>query len=48
VNGEFAAGEHVVAWDGRAHSGEKLSAGVYLIRLDSRSGHRDTKMVIAR
>ena len=31
--GTFPAGRHVINWDGRASSGERLSSGVYLVKM---------------
>ena len=39
------AGDHVVSWDGRASSGERLGAGVYQMRLVSPAGSRAVRVV---
>jgi hypothetical protein len=46
--GELVPGEHALAWDGRAASGERLVPGIYLLRLHCALGNRETKLVIAR
>jgi hypothetical protein len=33
VNGTMAAGRFVITWDGRNESSQRVSAGVYLVRL---------------
>jgi hypothetical protein len=36
VEGEgLAAGAHTFTWDGRAHDGQRVAAGVYLFRLET-------------
>ena len=44
LDGVQAAGERVVAWDGRDDSGARLGAGVYMLRLEA-GGHSETKAV---
>ncbi|MFN8589017.1 MAG: T9SS type A sorting domain-containing protein [Candidatus Eisenbacteria bacterium] len=43
--GEFAAGEQSVRWNGRAADGSALRSGVYFVRLQSRDGVRTGRMV---
>jgi hypothetical protein len=42
LNGVQPAGERMLAWDGRDDGGVRLSAGVYLLRLDA-AGHSETR-----
>jgi hypothetical protein len=42
LRGVQAAGEHTLAWDGRDDSGNRLGAGVYMLRLDA-GGHSETR-----
>lgn len=48
VDGPTEAGRHTVAWDGRAESGHAVSAGVYLVRLDSGSFSATEKVVLLK
>jgi hypothetical protein len=41
----FAAGPHVVAWDGRRNDGGAAGAGVYFVQLRTESG-RSTKTLV--
>jgi len=44
----FAAGIHVVQWDGQGERGESLAAGVYVLRLESENRKRSVRLVITR
>jgi len=44
--GERGAGEHRAVWSGRSADGRKLSAGIYLVRLESVEGLRTAKLVM--
>lgn len=46
--GTFAAGEHVMQWDGRSDAGTPLPAGVYFARLASRLGAGDVRLTLLR
>jgi len=46
--GSAAAGEHNLSWDGRDEQGRELSAGIYLIRLDTGKQSRVVKAVLAK
>lgn len=48
VNGRVSAGATTVAWDGRDGGGERVSAGVYLYRLDSGMEASSRKGVVLR
>lgn len=52
VDGTFTAGPHHVQWDGLDETGERLSSGVYIYRLDAvaaQGGFRQTqKMILVR
>jgi hypothetical protein len=45
---EFGAGKHEVAWHGRRDSGDRLPAGVYLVRMATRAGSELRKIVLVR
>jgi len=46
VEGERAAGDHVVAWDGRTEEGLRAPAGVYWGRLEALGGGREEKLIV--
>jgi flagellar hook assembly protein FlgD len=50
VNGQQAAGQYDIKWDGRDSAGIKVNSGVYLYRLEVISGKqkyvRDMKMLL--
>ena len=48
ADGEYAAGHHVVEWDGRDGQGRSLSSGVYLIRLAVPGFERTHRVVMVR
>jgi flagellar hook assembly protein FlgD len=39
------AGAHTETWNGRALSGERVAAGIYLVRLEAR-GQVDTRRLV--
>lgn len=43
-----AGGLHELAWDGRDGSGQRVSAGVYLVRLSSQGFHSDKRLVLLK
>ncbi len=45
ANGELAAGEHAIEWDGRDDSRAMREAGVYFVRLEA-AGVRETRKVV--
>jgi len=46
--GEFAAGEHVVRWNGRDATGETVPAGVYFLRLSADGESLTRRLVVVR
>ena len=48
AEGEHAAGEHALAWDGRDDRGRALPAGVYLVRLESAGRAESRRLVLLR
>ncbi len=48
VDGERAAGEHALSWDGRAADGRELPSGVYFCELRAGSERQVRKLVLAR
>jgi len=48
VNEYKEAGEYTVVWDGRNSTGERVSSGIYLYRLESRSFTDTKKMLLLR
>ena len=47
-NPRMGAGRHVVRWDGLSTRGEKLSAGVYFLRLEAERFSQSRRVVVAR
>ena len=48
VRGEYGAGYHTVAWDGKDAGGRRVAAGIYFLRAES-AGHTKTlKLVVLR
>ena len=47
-SGSIPAGDHEVAWDGRDDAGRRLSAGVYLYRIETAHGGGAGKVVLIR
>ena len=45
ADGERAAGEHVIEWDGRDDARISLAAGVYFVRFDA-AGVREMRKVV--
>lgn len=45
---EFAAGQHVLTWDGRDDDGRRAPSGVYLVRVTYAGGVGSTRVVLAR
>jgi len=48
ASGWYGAGEHRVAWTGRAANGERLANGVYVVRFRAEGLDRAQKMVLVR
>ena len=48
VEGLFAAGHHVVVWDGRNDSGARVASGVYFARLEAAGGTRTIRIILIR
>jgi len=46
--GDRAAGEHTVVWDGRDESGKPASPGVYLVRMEALGRSESAKVVVLR
>lgn len=47
ARGTFAAGEHLVHWDGRGEAGP-AGAGIYFLRIDSAAGKLSRKVVLLK
>jgi flagellar hook assembly protein FlgD len=43
--GHMAAGEHLLAWDGRTDQGHEVAPGVYVARLTAPSLSQGTKII---
>ncbi len=48
VDNEISAGEHFVQWDGRDETGQPVSTGVYLYRIESEQFSASRKMVLLK
>jgi hypothetical protein len=48
VEGDQAAGDHAVVWNGRDDAGRELASGIYLCRLQAEGSARTVKMVLLR
>ena len=48
VDGEWPAGAHRAAWDGRDEAGETAASGVYLVRLRSGAGIATRRLLLLR
>ena len=48
ADGEYAAGEHIVTWDGRTSNGEEAASGVYFYRMSAGSFSQSRKMLLLR
>jgi hypothetical protein len=48
ADGVFAAGEHRLAWDGRADDGRQLGAGIYFAEFRTGKDHRSQKLFVTR
>jgi flagellar hook assembly protein FlgD len=48
VSGRMSAGRHSVAWNGRDDSGQPVSSGVYLYRLEAGGRNETRKMMLMR
>ena len=44
----FAAGSHIVQWDGRDHDGRALASGVYLVQLQAGELQATRKIMLVR
>jgi hypothetical protein len=47
-SGTMAAGPHTLRWDGNAESGDRVSAGVYWIRVASEDDRKTVKLIVVR
>ncbi len=47
AEGPQSAGRHTVQWDGRSN-GLPAASGIYIIRMQSPSGHQDDRIILAR
>jgi hypothetical protein len=45
VDGDYPAGRHSVAWDGRGDDGRKVSAGIYFYMLEADDGRSAKKLI---
>ena len=48
VDARQNAGNHQVQWNGRDQSGQQVSSGIYLYRLEAEGGARSRKMILLR
>jgi hypothetical protein len=48
VEGIQKAGSYTVEWDGKGNGGEKISSGIYFIRLDTEKFNETKKLVLLR
>jgi hypothetical protein len=48
ANGRFAAGRHVVRWDGRDTAGREVANGVYVVRVQTADGTATSKVALVR
>ncbi|MCB0293461.1 MAG: T9SS type A sorting domain-containing protein, partial [Calditrichaeota bacterium] len=48
VDARQNAGNHQVQWNGRDQSGQPVSSGVYLYRLEAGGGASSRKMILLR
>jgi hypothetical protein len=48
VDGNIAAGEHNVHWDGTNHVGNKVTSGIYFFKLETGKGSVISKVVVSR
>lgn len=48
VDGDVAAGQHMVVWDGKDATGQQVATGVYLYRLRANSFVAEKKLILAK
>lgn len=48
ASGQVPAGPHSVKWDGRDNSGNKVSSGIYIYRLQAGNKDLTRKLVVLR
>jgi serine protease AprX len=48
VTGDVSAGEHTIIWDGKDETGQDVSSGVYLYKLDSSGASDARRMTLLR
>jgi flagellar hook assembly protein FlgD len=48
ASGQTSAGPHTIKWDGRDNSGNKVSSGIYIYRLQTENKDVTKKLVILR
>ena len=48
VNDELPAGTHMVTWNGRDQSGDKVTSGVYFYQLEMGEETRTQRMVLLK
>ncbi|MFT5783861.1 MAG: serine protease, partial [Candidatus Krumholzibacteriia bacterium] len=48
AEGRWAAGNHVLKWNGTDDGGQQVAAGVYFVRLESGSWVSDRKLVMVK
>ncbi|MEW6050862.1 MAG: cohesin domain-containing protein [Candidatus Zixiibacteriota bacterium] len=48
ADGDYAAGNHTVVWDGRDERGESVGSGVYFYRLETPAGNETRKMMLLK
>ena len=47
-NGDLAAGNHSIVWDGTNQSGSKVSSGIYFYRLQTSDDTRNNRMILLK
>jgi hypothetical protein len=48
LDDRLVAGEHRIPWDGRDDKGASVASGVYLLRLETAAGTRESKVTLVR
>ncbi|MDP2806574.1 MAG: FlgD immunoglobulin-like domain containing protein, partial [bacterium] len=48
VSGQVGAGQHSIKWDGRDNTGNKVSSGIYIYRLQAENKDVTRKLVLLR
>jgi flagellar hook assembly protein FlgD len=48
VDGVESRGDHLTIWDGRDNNGQRVAAGVYLLRLEIEGQAANQKLIVVR